>query len=322
MLNNGNKMPQVGLGMWKIPKDCCADAVVDAVDAGYRLFDSACDYGNEKQTGEGLRRVFESGKVKREDLFIVSKLWNTFHHPDHVKLAVKKTLADFGLEYLDLYLIHFPIALKFVPIETRYPPEWLHDPSAKFPRMEFAEGVTYQMTYQAMEELVAEGLVRNIGVSNVGTLMLSQILQYCKIKPAVLQVEMHPLLTQEKLLRYCREHRIQTMAFSNFGAASYIELNMATAAQTCFDTPIVQALAAKYNKTPGQIILRWGVQRGTTVIPKTIKKERLIENISLFDFALTQEEMKEISALNQNKRFNDPGHFCELAFNTFCPIYD
>lgn len=186
VLNNGNKMPQVGLGMWKIPKDCCADAVVDAVDAGYRLFDSACDYGNEKQTGEGLRRVLESGKVKREDLFIVSKLWNTFHHPDHVKLAVKKTLADFGLEYLDLYLIHFPIALKFVPIETRYPPEWLHDPQAKFPRMEFAEGVTYQMTYQAMEELVAEGLVRNIGVSNVGTLMLSQILQYCKVKPAVL----------------------------------------------------------------------------------------------------------------------------------------
>lgn len=117
--------------------------------------------------------MFASGKAKRSDLFIVSKLWNTFHHPDHVKLAVKKSLQDLGLDYLDLYLIHFPIAQKFVPIETRYPPEWFYDPASPKPRMEFAQGVTYQMTYQAMEELVAEGLVRNIGVCNVGTSMLA-----------------------------------------------------------------------------------------------------------------------------------------------------
>lgn len=140
-------MPQVGLGLWKMPKDVCADAVVNAVETGYRLFDSACDYGNEKQTGEGLKRAIDSGKVKRSDLFVVSKLWNTFHHPDHVKMAVKKSLEDLGLEYLDLYLIHFPIAQKFVPIETRYPPEWIHDPSCPKPQMEFAEGVTYQMTW-------------------------------------------------------------------------------------------------------------------------------------------------------------------------------
>jgi hypothetical protein len=186
VLRNGDKMPMAGLGLWKLPKESCADAVVNAVDAGYRLFDSACDYGNEKQTGEGLKRVLDAGKVKREDLFIVSKLWNTFHRPENVKLAVKKTLEDLGLEYLDLYLIHFPIALKFVPVETRYPPEWFNDPNHPQPRMELDEGVAYHQTWAAMEELVKEGLVRSIGACNIGTSMLRQVLQYAKVKPAVL----------------------------------------------------------------------------------------------------------------------------------------
>ena len=205
--------------------DSCADAVYNAVEAGYRMFDSACDYGNEHKTGEGLKRAIDAGLVKREELFIVSKLWNTFHHPDHVKLAVKKTLADLQLDYLDLYLIHFPLAQKFVPIEERYPPEWKH--SEKEPYMVFQEGVTYQQTYQAMEELVKEGLVRNIGCCNIGTSMLRQVLQYAKVKPAVLQVEMHPYNTQQKLVRFAREAGVQLMAFSNLGAASYYELDMA-----------------------------------------------------------------------------------------------
>jgi len=145
VLHSGDKMPSVGLGLWKIPKEVCADSVVNAVEAGYRLFDSAADYGNEQQTGEGLKRAMDAGTVKREELFVVSKLWNTFHRPEHVKMAVKKSLADLGLDYLDLYLIHFPIPLKFVAIETRYPPEWIHDPSAALPRMEpDVTGVTYQ----------------------------------------------------------------------------------------------------------------------------------------------------------------------------------
>jgi len=123
-------------------------------------------------------------------------------------------------------------------------------------------------------------------------------------------------------LRYAREKEIQTMAFSNLGAPSYIELGGATISDACFDQKVIKDIAAKYGKSPAQIILRWGVQRGTTVIPKTIKKERLVENISLFDFNLTIEEMKAIACLNQNRRFNDPGNFCEGAFNTFCPIYE
>jgi len=260
--------------------------------------------------------------VKREDLFIVSKLWNTFHRPEHVKMAVKKSLADLGLEYLDLYLIHFPIPLKFVAIEARYPPEWIHDPTAANPCMAPDETVTYQQTWQAMEELVEEGLVRNIGCCNIGVSMMRQVLQYCKVRPAVLQVEMHPFNSQEKLHRFCREQEIQVMAFSNLGAASYVELGMATAEDSCLSPQIVQDLAKKYNKSAGQVVLRWGVQRGTAVIPKTAKKERLAENMGLFDFNLTEEEMEGINALNKNKRFNDPGHFCEAAFGGFYPIYE
>ena len=147
VLANGAKMPTRGLGLWKMPKETCTDAVFNAISAGYRLLDSACDYGNEEQTGAGIKRAIEGGVCTREDLFVVSKLWNTFHRPEHVKEACQKTLQDLGVEYLDLYLIHFPIPMKYVPIATRYPPEWIHDPSAAEPKMEIDTGVTLQQTW-------------------------------------------------------------------------------------------------------------------------------------------------------------------------------
>lgn len=143
MLNTGDKMPQAGLGLWKIPKDVCAQAVYDAIKSGYRLLDSASDYGNEEQTGEGITRAINDGLVKREDLFIVSKLWNTFHQPEHVKPALQRSLKDLQVDYLDLYLIHFPISLKYVDPAVRYPPEWIHDPQGENPRMEPDHTVTY-----------------------------------------------------------------------------------------------------------------------------------------------------------------------------------
>ena len=142
-LRTGRKMPQGGFGLWKLDGKVTPEVIVNAVEAGYRLFDGAADYGNEKEVGEGLRRVFEAGKVKREDLYIVSKLWNTNHHPDNVMPALKKSLSDLGLDYVDMYIIHFPIALKHVPVETRYPPSWNYDPNANPPTMIKEEGVTY-----------------------------------------------------------------------------------------------------------------------------------------------------------------------------------
>ena len=190
-LTSGDKMPSVGLGLWKIPNDVCSQVVQDALKAGYRCLDSACDYGNEKEVGEGIAQAIADGVVKREDIFITSKLWNTYHRKEHVRAACLKTLKDLGLAYLDLYLIHFPIALKFVPFESRYPPGWNHTDK---PGME-EDKVPFEETWRAMEELVKEGLVRNIGVCNVGTTLLRDVINYASIKPAALQVEMHPYLT-------------------------------------------------------------------------------------------------------------------------------
>ena len=146
-------MPALGLGTWKIPKDVCAETVHAAIAAGYRHLDCACDYGNEVEVGQGIARAIDEGLVTREDLWITSKLWNTYHRPEHVEPAIRRTLSDLGVEYLDLYLIHFPISLRFVPFEERYPPEWLFDPEASPARMEF-EDVPIATTWAAMEALV------------------------------------------------------------------------------------------------------------------------------------------------------------------------
>ena len=288
-------MPTVGLGLWKIPNEKAADVTYSAIEAGYRLLDSACDYGNEKESGEGIRRAIDAGIVKREELFVVSKLWNTFHRPENVKIGLQKTLADMGLEYLDLYLIHFPCPMKFVPIETRYPPD----------SSEFDEEVTYQQTWEAMESLVDEGLVKHIGFSNVGKTLIEQVFSYAKVKPSVIQNEMHPYLSQEELLKASKGAGLVPMAYSPFGSLSYVELGDATAEESVLELSAVKDIAIKHSKTPGQIVLRWGVQRGTTVIPKTSKKERLAENLAIFDFVLSEEEMAAISSLNKDKRYCD-----------------
>jgi D-xylose reductase len=258
---------------------------------------------------------------RREELWVTSKLWNTYHAPEHVRPAVERSLRDLGLDYLDLYLIHFPIAQEFVPFETRYPPGWFLDPSAPNPAMKFAR-VPLAETWGAMEELVSAGRVRHIGVCNYGTALLRDLLSYARIRPAVLQIELHPFLTQEKLVRFARESGLAVTAFSPLGAQSYYSIGMAETAESVLDHPTIRDLAWLHGRTPAQIVLRWAVQRGTSVVPKTARPDRLRENLALDDFALRDEEMSAVSALNRNRRFNDPGVFAEAAFNTFCPIYE
>ena len=314
-------MPALGLGTWKIPKEVCAETVHSAIAAGYRHLDCACDYGNEVEVGQGIARAIDEGLVTREDLWITSKLWNTYHAPEHVEPAIRRTLSDLGVDYVDLYLIHFPISLRFVPFEERYPPEWLFDPEASPARMEF-EDVPIATTWAAMEALVPAGLTRNIGVCNMTTGFLMDLLASATNPPAVLQVEMHPYLTQERLVRFAAQNDIAVTAFSPLGAGSYVPLGMAKSTQSVLEHPVVGEIAGRMAATPAQVVLAWAMQRGTNPIVKSSSADRLRENLGAGDLTLPEADMAAIGELNQNLRFNDPGQFCEAAFNTFCPIFD
>ncbi len=320
-LDTGASLPSVGFGFWKVDKPVASAVCQTAIQSGYRHLDCACDYGNEQEVGRGITQAITNGLCRREDLSVTSKLWNTYHAAEHVRPACEKSLRDLGLDYLDLYLIHFPISQKYVPFELRYPPGWFFDPAAEHPRMEEAR-IPIHETWRAMEGLVEAGLVRQIGICNFGTSLLRDLLSYAKIRPSVLQVESHPFLVQSKLLRFCQQERIAFTAFSPLGPASYYSLGMALPSDSLLDNRIIQCIALQYGKSAAQVLLRWGVQRGTSVIPKTSNPERMAENLNIFDFELTAEDMEMISSLDQSRRFNDPGVFCESAFNTFCPIYE
>ena len=317
----GQTMPAVGLGLWKLELNEVAEAVYNAIKNGYRHLDSAADYGNEQQVGEGIARALKDGLCSREDLWITSKLWNTFHRKEYVQQACEKSLSDLGLDYFDLYLIHFPIALQYVDINDRYPPEWIFNPQDDNPTMEL-DSVPLSETWAAMESLVENQLARQIGVCNYSAVLLHDLMSYARIKPAMLQIESHPYLTQDALIRTARSYNIAVTAFSPLGALSYVSLDMASKGDSVLTETVVIKAAERASVTPAQVVLRWGLQRGIAVIPKTSKPERLVENLSLSGFNLTDEEMDAISALNENRRFNDPGKFCEGAFGTFHSIYD
>lgn len=297
-----HKMPLVGLGLWKITKSHCADMVYDAIKVGYRLFDGAGDYGNEKEAGEGVRRALGEGIVKREELFITSKLWNTFHAHDHAKAAAKMQLDLWGLDYFDLFLVHFPVALAYVDPKHRYPPEWWGDDKKSVN----LQNTPFQETWRAMEELVDEGLAKNIGVSNVGGALLADMLSYARIEPQVLQVELHPYLTQQPLLNLAKTLGIAVTAYSSFGPQSYVELGFKGSVKPLFEQDPVVKAARTHEKEPAQILLRWATQKGIAIIPKTNEPSRLISNLGCTSFDLTEAEIQSISSLNINLRLNNP----------------
>jgi len=301
---SGAKMPLVGFGCWKVTKDTCADTIYHAIKAGYRLFDSACDYGNEKESGEGLKRALDDGIVKREEIFITSKLWHNFHAKEHVHQIAKKQLADWQLDYFDLFLIHFPISLEYIDPKIKYPPGWFGTDD----KTVHIGNVPIQETWQAMEELVDHGLVKDIGVSNFSGAILLDVLRYNKKPVSVLQIEHHPYLTQEPLVSLCKELGIAITGYCSFGPQSWVELGMAGGAVSLLTSETIKSIAAATGKTPAQVLLRWATQRGIAVIPKSNNHDRLIQNLQCTDFNLSEEHLKAISALNINFRFNDPSN--------------
>lgn len=303
-MNDGNKMPQVGFGCWKVDKETCADQIFNAIEVGYRLFDNAQDYGNEKEVGQGINRALDEGIVARDELFIVSKLWNTNHAPEHVEEAVDNVLSDLKLDYLDLWLIHFPVALKYVPPSEKYPAglTGLKDDKLRY------EDVPILETWKAMEALVKKGKVKSIGISNFTGALIEDLLRGAEIPPAVLQIEHHPYLQQKRLVEWVQSKGIAITAYSSFGPQSFLELNHKGALKISglFEHEDVAGIAKKHDKTPAQVLLRWATQRGIAVIPKSNKTERLVQNLGVNDFTLAEEELATIAKLDIGLRFNDP----------------
>ncbi|KAF8970081.1 D-xylose reductase [Flammula alnicola] len=301
-LNNGREIPQVGFGLWKVTEDT-AGVVYNAIKAGYRLFDGAFDYGNEKEAGAGIKRAIDDGLVKREDLVIVSKLWNTFHEKERVEPIVRQQLEWWGIDYFDIFYMHFPVALEYVDPKDSYPSGWKNlDGVVKQSK------ATIQETWQAVEHLVDIGLAKSIGVSNFQGSLLMDLLRYARIRPAVLQVEIHPYLAQVELVQYAQSEGLAVTAYSTFGPQSFVELQWDKAIECpkLFDHPVIIAIAAKHGKTPAQVLLRWATQRGLAIIPKVTDPVLLAENLASVSFDLAPEEVKQITALNRNLRFNNP----------------
>ncbi|MFE7170635.1 aldo/keto reductase [Streptomyces sp. NPDC057616] len=267
ILNNGVEMPQLGFGVWQVPDDEAEQAVATALEAGYRSIDTAAIYGNEEGTG---RAIAASG-VPRKDIFVTTKLWNGDQGYDSTLRAFDTSLQKLGLEYVDLYLIHWP-----APARDRYVD-----------------------TYKAFEKLHADGRIRAIGVSNFEPEHLRRLIDETSVVPAVDQIELHPHLQQHAAREFHAEQGIATEAWSPLGSGKGL-----------LEVPAIVAIAQKHGRTPAQVVLRWHLQLGNIVIPKSVTPSRIRENIEVFDFSLDTEDLAAISALNEERRLGpDPTTF-------------
>lgn len=311
ILNTGAKMPIIGLGTWKSPADKAGEAVKFALtEGGYNHVDCAAIYRNEKEIGTAFKEVFDGVKRNRKDVFITGKLWNTEHQPKAVLKACQATLADLNLEYLDLYLMHWGVAAK--PDEDPGPNSvGREDEELDENGILKTEKVSIRETWEAMEGLVKKGMVRVIGVANFTAPMLIDLLTYAKISPAVNQIELHPYLQQTGLVEFCQAKNIVVTAYSPLGTPAN---SVAKGLPILLEDKKILEIAGKHGKSPAQILLRWGIQRGTVVIPKSVTEERIRENLAVFDFELSENEMADIASLNRNLRFVNPSEWWKIPY--------
>ncbi|KAJ8335545.1 hypothetical protein SKAU_G00388870 [Synaphobranchus kaupii] len=290
-LNDGSRMPLLGLGTWKASAELGRGAVEAAIAAGYRHIDTAHSYRNEVQLGQAVRAKIKQGIISRKDMFIVSKLWCTYHASSDVQLCLSQSLRDLQLEYLDLYLIHFPVALKRVGDEL-------------FPMKDgkiLTTDIDYVDVWRKMETLQASGQVKSIGVSNFNIAQLERLLSVAKVPPAVNQVELHPYLVQSDLIRFCKDRNIGLTAYCPFGSPGRPQEYHRgdTDPENLLEDPVVQSVAKKHKRSPAQVLLRYHIQQGISVIPKSTKPNHILENTKIFDFSLNEEDFRALQGLDR-----------------------
>jgi len=304
-LSNGAELPAFGLGTWKSKPGEVRDAVLEAIRAGYRHVDCAWIYGNEPEVGAALTELIDGGEVARDDVWITSKLWNDRHAPEDVEPALRETLAHLGLRHLDLYLMHWPVALNKGVMVPRAAEE-----------MRSLEDVPLTETWSAMEGLVDAGLCRTIGVSNFSATKLGEVLDAARIPPAMNQVEMHPYLAQNDLLAYCRERDVAVTAYSPLGSRDRPKSMKAEAEPVLLEDPAVGEVAAKHAASPAQVLIAWALRRGTVVIPKSVNAERIRQNLAATELTLDDDDMATIAALDRHRRYVD-GAFWALEGSSY-----
>jgi len=292
--SNGLEIPVLGLGTYKEEnEEVLIKAIKSAIQSGYRHFDCAHIYFNEQHIGKAIRGSFaeSNGSLKREDFFITSKCWNTFHSTQKVHLCLDQIIERLGLEYLDLYLIHWPMGFK--------------EDAGDYPMGEdgkmIASDVHYLDTYKAMEECVRNGKAKSIGLSNFNIQQIQDVLNNCTIRPVCNQFEVNPLFRNEELVQFCQKNDIVVVAYAPLGAPDRAWLKSEDPVP--LQHPIVLNLAKKHNKSPAQIILRWLLQRNIVVIPKSVNPGRIEENSKIFDFTLSDEDAAEFNNFKDQFRF-------------------
>ncbi|TGZ71671.1 hypothetical protein CRM22_002508 [Opisthorchis felineus] len=281
-------IPMLGLGTWTSPPDTMKSVIFSALEAGYRLIDCAFVYSNEKEIGEALDESLKKLNLIREDIFITSKCWCTYLRPELVKKGCQKSLTDLKLSYLDLYLIHWPVALQ--PGDANFP-------RAVNGQDLLIDDVPLLDTWRAMEQLVDEGLVKSIGLSNFNRRQIDMIMKGARIKPVNLQVEIHCNFTNTKLVEYAQAIGLTVTAYAPLGSpgASPGQVDLLTAPWVC-------SIAERHNKTPAQVLLRYLLQRNIIVIPKSTTPKRILENSKIFDFTLSKDEMHVLHTSGVNER--------------------
>ncbi|XP_041365728.1 1,5-anhydro-D-fructose reductase-like [Gigantopelta aegis] len=309
-LNNGHKMPVIGLGTWQATPEQTHRAVKIALEVGYRHVDTAFAYGNEEAIGAALQEHFKEGKLKREDVFITTKLWMTHMKKDDVPINLSESLRRLKLDYVDLYLVHAPMGFK-----NRG--DWTIFPADEHGKSEL-ESVNLIETWRAMEDLLDSGKVRAIGVSNFNSEQIDLIVQAARHQPVTNQVECNAYFPQEKLEEFCEKRNIRLTAYSPLGSPGRPGHLINEGSRVLLEETTLQDIGRKYGKTPAQVLLRNLIQRGIFVIPKSTSPQRIKENFEVFDFTLTEDDMNKIRQLQTNERmlkFHFAADHPEYPFN-------